>query len=467
MMTKESIDRKAGGRKPSSTTSNIDAEKQFCEAAAQCGLIIENLIADGEIHRCDVEGKNGKGDGAYCLHIDDSIPAGWFQNHKDGVGVHRWHARTGQKLTDAEVAAHRAKVRAQQAQREAELEKEHVRMAARATALVENNRDADDLHPYFVRKKIKAPRGIKHSATPVAISPWRNSAPDVVIVPACDIDGTLWNVQVIDAHGRKDFLKGCRKAGCFFVIGKTGAVFTTAGLNPNGLNLIVEGLATGATCFEAMDVPVIVAFDAGNLLPVALALRDRYPNARFIVCGDDDWQTKDGSGKLTNPGKSYAMKAARAIGAELAFPVFSPSHHREAKETDFNDLHQVEGLGAVRAGIEAAEPAQKKAEREARPVNADLVEKIEAAILALAALSETAYETVRKEEAKQLEVDARFLDRKVKEARKAAAAAAAPDSAEKAKKRPAIIQTLEPWPEAVEGPELMDELPKHLRAMSS
>ena len=130
-----------------------DYRAEFEAAMAAGGLEIPHggVVADGKIHRCDVEGKNGKGDGAYCLHLDDGIPAGWF--HRDGAGVRRWHARTGQKLTPAEVAAHKAKVRAQQARREAELEKEHVRTAARATALVENNPDADDSHPYFVRKK--------------------------------------------------------------------------------------------------------------------------------------------------------------------------------------------------------------------------------------------------------------------------------------------------------------------------
>jgi putative DNA primase/helicase len=429
-----------GGRKShSSANSNINAAEQFREAAAQRGLVIKDLIADGEVHRCDVEGKNGKGDGAYCLHLD-GIPAGWFQNHKDGAGVRRWHARTGRKLNDAEVAAHKAKVRAQQAQREAELEKEHVRTAARATTLVENNPDADDLHLYFVRKKVKAPRGIKHSATPVAISPWRNSAADVLIAPACDIDGTLWNVQVVDARGRKDFLKDSRKAGCFFVVGATGG--SAAGTNPNGLNLIVEGLATGATCFEAMDVPVVVAFDAGNLLAVARALQDRYRKAKFVICGDDDWKSKG------NPGKAYAMRAARAIGAEVAFPIFPPAHHREDGETDFNDLAAVAGLGEVRRCIEAAELVEKikaRADENDAPVQAEIER--------LAALSDIDYELARKDAAKRLKVRPTFPDKMVNKAK-----SEAPDPA--AKKPPPV----EPWPQAVDGGELLRELMAAIRA---
>ena len=80
----------------------------------------------------------------------------------------------------------------------------------------------------------------------------------------------------------------------------------------------------------------------------------------------------------------------------------------------------------MRACIEAAEPADKRQEREARPVNADLVEKIEAAILRLAALSETAYQTVRKDEAKDLKIDVRFLDKRVKRRARPMLRAAAP-----------------------------------------
>ncbi len=141
-----------------------------------------------------------------------------------------------------------------------------------------------------------------------------------------DIEGTLWNAQLIDASGATDFLKDGRVKGCFYVIGKRGR--PQSGLNPIGLNLICEDFATAASCFEAMDVPAVVAFDCDNLLPVAKALHAAYPKARFIICGDDDWKAQDPDGKPINPGRTHAMNAARAIGAEVAFPVFSPGHCR-------------------------------------------------------------------------------------------------------------------------------------------
>jgi hypothetical protein len=87
-----------------------DAAKAEFEAAMQAiGLEIPRggVIADGQIHRCNASGSgnHGKGDGAYCLHLDGDIPYGWFQDHRDGVGVRRWHFRTGQKFAKEELAA--------------------------------------------------------------------------------------------------------------------------------------------------------------------------------------------------------------------------------------------------------------------------------------------------------------------------------------------------------------------------
>ena len=50
------------------------AADQFRTAMQQRGLVPpKELIADGQIHRCDVEGKSGKKDGAYSCNIDTTI----------------------------------------------------------------------------------------------------------------------------------------------------------------------------------------------------------------------------------------------------------------------------------------------------------------------------------------------------------------------------------------------------------
>src|SRR5690606_18060110 len=70
---------------------------------------------------------------------------------------------------------------------------------------------------------------------------------------------------------------GLVKKGHFHLIGA-----------PQHLVLVAEGYATAATLHEATGYPVAVAFDAGNLAPVAAALHKRYRRARVLVCADDD-----------------------------------------------------------------------------------------------------------------------------------------------------------------------------------
>src|SRR5262245_29250776 len=89
-----------------------DPIQQFRDALSRRGIIVpDESIADGRIHRCDAEGKNGKGDAAYLLYLD-GIAAGGFQNWRDGLGWEDWRADIGRPLTPGEKAAHREKIEA-------------------------------------------------------------------------------------------------------------------------------------------------------------------------------------------------------------------------------------------------------------------------------------------------------------------------------------------------------------------
>jgi hypothetical protein len=179
-------------------TGDSDAERDFLKAASRRGLIIDRLITDGGIHRCDVEGNNGgkvgKGTGAYRLkHYDDGPSAGGFQNWRDGDGWEKWQGDSQREYTAEEKAAYAAKRKAEDAYREARLVKQQAETAKRAKAIVDGCEDVPTAHPYFIKKGIKPPRGVRYSEAPVAISSWRNSAPEVLIVPMRDINGVLWN----------------------------------------------------------------------------------------------------------------------------------------------------------------------------------------------------------------------------------------------------------------------------------
>lgn len=296
-----------------------DVIRQFRDAMARRSIIPpDDLLADGKLHRCDAEGKGGKGDATYLLHLD-GIPAGGFENWRDGLGWENWRADMGRTLTTAEDAAHRARIEAARREREAEEAKRKAEARERASLLWAEAFPCTG-HAYLTRKGIAA-NGARI---------YRES----LVLPIRDANGVLHSLQFIDADGRKRYLTGGRIRGCYFGIGK-----------PDEVLCIAEGFATGASIHEATGYAVAVAFDAGNLLPAAKALREKYPDLRLILCADDDYRTGG------NPGMTKATEAAQAVGGLLAVPDFGPDRPEGA--TDFNDLHQSQGREAVARCIDA------------------------------------------------------------------------------------------------------------------
>lgn len=328
-------------------TSSVLA--QFRSAAEARGLLLpDRLQADGKLHRCELrDGPARKLDGAYLLHLD-GVPAGGFENHRDGGGWELWKANLGRQLTPEEEAANRVRMEAQRAEREAEAKAKRDKARKKAHAIWNSAKPAPDDHAYLLRKGVPS-FGLRVGSWPkfeeVRPGEWReNRIPGVLLVPMRSPSGTLHSLQAIYADkvdGRdKDFLPGGEKAGKFHLIGELAEDMPLC---------VAEGYATGASIHQATGWPVAVAFDAGSLEPVARALREANPGARFIICADDDHRT------VGNPGRSKAEAAARAVGGVLAVPVFGPE--RPDAATDFNDLATLEGLDAVRPILEAARDA--------------------------------------------------------------------------------------------------------------
>src|ERR1700680_4864729 len=109
------------------------------------------FIADGRIHRCDAEGKNGRGDAAYLLHLD-GIPAGGLENHRDGRGWENWRADVGRRLTPAEERAVKVRVNAQRAERERDEAGRLVETKSRANTIWEASARLVGDHPYLTAK---------------------------------------------------------------------------------------------------------------------------------------------------------------------------------------------------------------------------------------------------------------------------------------------------------------------------
>jgi putative DNA primase/helicase len=296
----------------------LNPTQQFSDAIKAAGLIPPNAIeADGELYRFSSNGKKGDDAGWYVLH-GDGIPAGTFGNWRTSF-AQTWRADIGRTLTPAEEAAHRAKVDAMRAKREAEEIQSKADAKAKAISTWQKAEPAPGDHPYLKRKGIKA-NGAKLYKGALVI-PLR-------------ADGDIHSLQFIGAEGKKTFLTDGRVKGCYFSIG-----------NPNGAAAlcIAEGFATGATIHETTGLPVAVAFNAGNLGLVSKAMRGKFPDLPLILCADDDIKT-DG-----NPGLTKATEAARSIGGLLAVPDFGSN--RPDGVTDFNDMAQLIGLEAVRLAV--------------------------------------------------------------------------------------------------------------------
>lgn len=213
-------------------------------------------------------------------------------------------------LTAAERADLRRRMDAARAARRAETERRHAEASERAARIWAHCWPADPAHPYLVRKRV-AP----HYA--------RQHGPRLVL-PVTDPDGRLWSLQFIDQDGGKRLLTGGRKRGCF--------VWVDGRLPGNGRILVCEGWATGATLAEAEPQSrVLAAIDAGNLEPVAVGLRARFPGAEIVICADAD-----------PVGMAKGRAAAIAAGALLAAPEFPPG----AAGTDWNDLAALRAQGA-------------------------------------------------------------------------------------------------------------------------
>lgn len=251
-----------------------------------------------------------------------------FKLPRQGGAAHKLSAAERQQQAQQAVAQAAQRLQAQEAE-QAQVVAQHEAAAHEAQALWDAASDMGT-SPYLQRKGVQG-FGVRHQT-----DGW-------VLVPLRDGAGRIWNVQRIapvkPARGTDKYLcKGARKSGLWHVLGSLeGAVAV----------LLAEGYATAASLYQATGWPVVVAFDAGNLLHVAQALQALLPTALLVVCGDDDAPTQARTGR--NPGREKAEAVARAVGGVVVFPAAL-----DAGCKDFNDMHQAQGLQAVQTCVQAA-----------------------------------------------------------------------------------------------------------------
>jgi putative DNA primase/helicase len=307
------------------------------------GIIVEDLrVATPRPVRCRVDGDREKR-GWYWLHelptaSGELLLVGTFGVwHGNDAGTQKIQLRKSDALTPDQRDALRRRLAEDRKRAIADRQREADRAAARANAAWSKYSPTGE-SDYLVRKGVGA-HGVRFTSAGAAV------------VPLLDAAGRIHGLQFLRTPKQAEAAKrpakefwpaGLVKKGHFHLIG-----------SPQHLVLVVEGYATGATMHEATGHPVAIAFDAGNLAPVAIALRKRYPRARILVCADDDAFTEG------NPGITAAGTAALEVEGAWLAPTFADEAARQARHssqghklTDFNDLHALEGLHVVRTQVE-------------------------------------------------------------------------------------------------------------------
>ena len=236
------------------------------------------------------------------------------QNHKPGEKAN-WKA-TGHALSDEQKAALRAEAEKRRAQQGLERLKQQEKASKRAFAKFINAKEASQEQAYLAKKGVPG-IGVREDE-------YGN-----LLVPGYDTSGHIHTPQTISLEG-KQLEAGSRKQGTFFPIDPEGRL-------GEEVILIAEGYATAASVHLATGKPVVASFDAGNLEPVAIALRDKYQNAPIVILADNDHSLE------SNVGIEKATLAANRIHGQVITPLFS-DQDKALGMTDFNDLHTTYGL---------------------------------------------------------------------------------------------------------------------------
>ena len=317
-----------------------DPTEELLKAMASVGLHPKQIIWDSRFHRFPGFDQNNRGDNGYYKAFVSQRNAFFGDNRTkeqwNWPGSNQeWRDRIGnlEPLSAEEV----------------ERRKEEA-AKARAEALAEAQVEVDKLwdgaapcdnHPYLERKSIRDVPFLR------SVPDKDNPADSILLIPMRDHEGKLKSIQRIWPDGTRKQMWNADATGTFNTIG--GSAF-------KGTNRIYlcEGWATGWSIHLATQGTVAVAFFDHGLVTVATILRKKYPEAKLVVCADNDrwteaYQKAEGK-KLPNPGVYAARLAAKNIGAELCIPDFanlSDVGPGEKGPTDYDDLRQREGLKAV------------------------------------------------------------------------------------------------------------------------
>ena len=315
---------------------------QYQEKRAGFGFTYLNLM------------KGGKGDGRLKRFPDarggvvfnqrEKLMAVWFDDFKDGKEL---TAEQKRKLREEAEAARR--------QAEAEERAKHERAARYAMEFYRNStpvkiayylnkkhvkpvdtlRTIDPRTAYELLKRYYSeafgyvPVGFQSKGGGFLCLDW-----PLLLVPMRGDISHVQTIQLIDDKGAKAFLCGGKKKGAYWQSERLPEFDPDTNMTIG----IGEGVATVLSVKQVKGFPVVAAMDCGNLKPVALEIRARFPKAKILILSD------------VGNGEKEAFEAAQACGGELVIPKFTDALKADFKRltgkdnpTDFNDYYLAKG----------------------------------------------------------------------------------------------------------------------------
>jgi phage/plasmid primase-like uncharacterized protein len=331
--------------------------------------IREPITADGKYHNTALIGQKTGKSGGYILHVDGFIN-GQAKNHRTGITLKFTPNGERVTLSPAQRAKYEREHVANMERRNAQIQSQQNDAAKRAQLIWDQCQPASADHPYLKAKGL-SPAGIRQCRTDLFMPRNDPSKPDInlnraLIIPRYDLSGKLKSIQAVTPTGFKMNMSGAQKNETAFILGR---------VEPGKPIAISEGYASGASVHQPTNITTAIAFDSGNLLHIAKAMRQKFPDNPILILADNDqwtftaegyekagrpdkdkirgddprWQEWREAGYLFNPGMKAAQEAAEAVNGEVVSPDISPSH--PDKITDWSDIFTRQGAESVQSAF--------------------------------------------------------------------------------------------------------------------
>ena len=193
---------------------------------------------------------------------------------------------------------------------------------------------------------------------------------EFLLVPLLDSSGELRSLQFIAEDGTKKFSANLPIKSCFSLIGNREEAKRHV--------YIAEGFATGASIHKVTGQPVIIAFNANNLIDVARELEKNHFSDKYTIAADND---------SNRAGIDKALIAQSQLSnAQVVMPGFDDDDKKSFAEkfngvaTDFNDLYLLRGNEVTRKQVTEntvlSEDEKMKDDRKIEEVKEKDIEKV-------------------------------------------------------------------------------------------